>query len=202
MSTFDTIESLLEDQLKDLYSAESQLIKALPKMAKKASDSKLVEAINSHLEETQGQVERLEQIGKLMEIKLTGKKCMAMEGLLEEGKEAMDADGDERLVDVALIAAAQRVEHYEISAYGTAATLAEKIGLSEVAELLRETEAEESAADEKLSVICEDEILANFESSSEEDEEEEEDIEETSSRPSAGRKSSNSRGGMSAKSRR
>src|ERR1700748_2610721 len=115
-----SIDKLLEDQLKDIFRAENQLVKALPKMAKKASAPGLKDAITSHLEETKNQVERLNQIGQTLGIKLTGKKCKAMEGLIEEGTEVLEAEGPGPVIDAALIAAAQRVEHYEISAYGSA----------------------------------------------------------------------------------
>src|SRR5271168_1007015 len=152
-----TIEKLLEDQLKDIYSAENQLVKALPKMAKKASAGGLKNAITSHLEETKHQVERLEKIGQTLNIKLTGKKCKAMEGLIEEGAEVLEAEGPGPVIDAALIAAAQRVEHYEISAYGSARALARQLGHDDVVEHLQETLDEESAADEKLSSISEEE---------------------------------------------
>ena len=154
-----TLTKLLEDQLKDLYSAENQLVKALPKMAKKASSKSLKEAITSHLEETKHQVERLDQIGESLGIKVSGKKCKAMEGLVEEGAEVLEAEGPGPVVDSALIAAAQRVEHYEISAYGTARAFAQQLGHEDAAELLQETLDEESAADEKLNSISEDELL-------------------------------------------
>ena len=159
-----SIEKLLEDQLKDLYSAENQLVKALPKLAKAASADGLKEAITAHLEETRRQVERLEEIAKLTGFKLTGKKCVAMEGLIEEGKEIMEADGPAALIDLALIAGAQKVEHYEISAYGSARALAEELGHSDVAALLQETLDEESAADEKLTGIALDEVMPSAES--------------------------------------
>jgi ferritin-like metal-binding protein YciE len=150
---------LLEDQLKDLHSAETQLVKALPKMAKKAASKSLKKAITSHLEETQHQVERLDEIAQTLRIKLTGKRCKAMEGLIEEGAEVIEADGPGPILDAALIAAAQRVEHYEISAYGSARALAGQLGHDEVVELLQETLDEESAADEKLTSLSEEEIL-------------------------------------------
>ena len=116
-----TVAKLLEDQLKDIYNAENQLVKALPKMARKASSEGLKDAITSHLQETRHQVERLDEIGQIMSLKLTGKKCKAMEGLVEEGAEVLEAEGPGPVIDAALIAAAQRVEHYEISAYGSRA---------------------------------------------------------------------------------
>jgi ferritin-like metal-binding protein YciE len=154
-----TLAKLFEDQLKDLYSAETQLTKALPKMAKKSSTPELKEAILSHLEETRGHVERLKEIGEKLGLKLTGKKCKAMEGLIEEGAEVLEAEGPGAVIDAALIAAAQRVEHYEISAYGTARTLAEHLGHDEAVELLLQTLEEESAADEKLSSISMEDVL-------------------------------------------
>src|SRR5436190_11642040 len=114
-----SLDELFQDQIKDLYNAETQLLKALPKMAKAASTDELREAFESHLEETRGHVERLEEIGSSLDLKLTGKKCKAMEGLVEEGSEVIDADGEESILDLALISAAQKVEHYEISAYGS-----------------------------------------------------------------------------------
>jgi ferritin-like metal-binding protein YciE len=155
----ETLQDLLEDELKDLYSAETQLVKALPKLAKKAVSESLQQAFLDHLEETKGQVARLQQIGTSMGIKLTGKTCKAMEGLVEEGAEILEEDGSSAVIDAALIGAAQRVEHYEIAAYGTAKAFAEHLGLTDVVELLEETLQEESAADEKLSGICVDEIL-------------------------------------------
>jgi ferritin-like metal-binding protein YciE len=154
-----TVEKLLEDQLKDLYSAENQLVKALPKMAKKASSEALKEAITSHLEETKTHVDRLNKIGQILGIKLTGKRCSAMEGLVEEGAEVLEAEGPGPVIDSAIIAAAQRVEHYEISAYGSARALAHQLGHENVVSLLQETLDEESAADEKLTALSEEEIL-------------------------------------------
>ena len=155
-----TLDKLLEDTLKDIYSAENQLVKALPKMAKAATAPGLKEAFTAHLEETRGQVERLNEIAEHLGIsRLSGKKCAAMEGLIEEGKEVLETDGEPALIDEALILAAQRVEHYEISAYGSARTIAEHLGHSQVAKLLQETLDEESAADEKLTDISMNEVL-------------------------------------------
>jgi len=114
------LRELFLDELKDLYSAESQLVKALPKMAKSATSEQLQAAFSDHLEQTREHVNRLEQIGENLGVKLSGKKCKAMEGLIKEGKEVIDSDGADDIIDLALIAAAQRVEHYEISAYGSA----------------------------------------------------------------------------------
>ncbi len=170
-----TLDKLLEDQLKDLYSAENQLVKALPQMAKAANAAGLQDAINGHLEETKGQVERLDKIGKTLGIKLTGKKCAAMEGLVEEGGEALEMEAPDAIIDLAIIAAAQRVEHYEISAYGSARALAEHLGHDEVVQLLQETLDEESAADEKLTGIAEDEVFPSASNESDEEDESDED---------------------------
>lgn len=162
-----TIETLFEDQLKDLYSAEGQLVKALPKLAKTASTPELRVALENHLKETQEQVKRLERIGEMLGKKLTGKKCKAMEGLIEEGKEVFEMEAPGAIIDAAMIAAAQRVEHYEISGYGTARALAEHLGHQEIATLLSDTLDEESQADEKLTDICQDHVLPAIETDEE-----------------------------------
>jgi ferritin-like metal-binding protein YciE len=149
------LEELLQDELKDLYSAENQIIKALPKMAKAASSPELKRAFERHLEETRRQVERLDAIGEELEMKLTGKKCAGMEGLLEEGKELMQEIDDEDALDAGLIGAAQKVEHYEIAAYGTARTHAEMLGYRRIAKLLQQTLNEEGMTDKKLTQLAE-----------------------------------------------
>ena len=149
------LEELLEDELKDLYSAETQLVKALPKMAKAASSPELRRAFERHLEETKRQVERLNQIGESLEMKMTGKKCKGMEGLIEEGKEVMSEDLDADTLDAGLIGAAQKVEHYEIAAYGTARTHAALLGYNKIAKLLQQTLDEEGATDKKLTALAE-----------------------------------------------
>jgi ferritin-like metal-binding protein YciE len=156
----DTLPELLEDELKDIFNAENQLLKALPKMAKKASSQNLKSAFTSHLKETENHVRRLQEIGVELNIKLTGKTCQAMKGLVEEGKEVIDEDGDGAVIDAALIGAAQRVEHYEMAAYGTARSFAETLGHARVAKLLQETLDEEGAANKKLTDISQGEILA------------------------------------------
>jgi len=166
----DNLKSLLEDQIKDLYSAENQLIKALPKMAKAANSDTLKNAFDEHLVETKQQVERLQEIAETLGMTPGGKKCKAMEGLLEEGKEVMEEDGEEFTIDAGLVAAAQRVEHYEISAYGSARAIAERIGEAQVAELLQATLDEESAADKKLTSISEGELLPSAPTGAEEEE--------------------------------
>ena len=149
------LQELLVDELKDLFNAENQLIKALPRMAKAANAPELKRAFEKHLVETRRQAERLEQIGRALDFKVTGKKCKGMEGLIEEGKELMAEDLDETALDAGLIGAAQKVEHYEIAAYGTARTHAEMLGYDKVARLLQQTLDEEGATDKKLTEIAE-----------------------------------------------
>jgi ferritin-like metal-binding protein YciE len=155
----DSLSDLLEDELKDLFSAENQLIRALPKLAKKAEDPKLKAAFTSHLAETEGHVARLETIAQELGIKLTGKKCKAMEGLVEEGKEVLEEEGQSAIIDAALIGAAQRVEHYEMAAYGTVRAMANVLGHSSAVKLLQATLNEEGAADKKLTGIAESSVL-------------------------------------------
>ncbi len=154
MSKITSPRDLLVHELKDLYSAENQLLKALPKMAKAADSEELKEAFQTHLEQTQGHVDRLEKIGKQLGETMKGKKCKAMEGLVEEGKETMEEDAEPALLDLALIGAAQKVEHYEISGYGTARTLAELAGEDDIAEILQETLDEEGETDKLLTQIA------------------------------------------------
>lgn len=154
MAKISTPRDLLVEELKDLYSAENQLVKALPKMAKAATSDELREAFETHLEQTQTHVERLEKIGKQLGETMKGKKCKAMEGLVEEGKEIMEEDAEPALLDLALIGAAQKVEHYEIAGYGTARTLAELAGEEDVAEILQETLDEEGETDKLLTQIA------------------------------------------------
>lgn len=150
----ETLDDLLEMQLKDLYSAEKQLVKALPKMAAKAKDSQLRQGFEMHLQETENHVARLEQISDTLNIGLSGHTCKAMEGLIAEGQETMSERATDEVMDAALIAAAQRVEHYEISGYGTAAHFAERLGHSEVAAILRQTLQEEQNTDTKLNTLA------------------------------------------------
>ena len=158
--SFDNMQDLLIHQLKDIYSAEQQLTKALPKMQEKASTEELATAFESHLTETENQVERLDKVFKLLGERPGGVKCKAMEGLIEEAAELLDEEGNEVVIDAALIAAAQRVEHYEISAYGSAKAFATLLGLSEIVQLLNESQMEETAADKKLSLIATAEVNA------------------------------------------
>jgi ferritin-like metal-binding protein YciE len=141
--------------MRDLYNAENQLLKALPKMAKRATTPELKEAFESHLEETQTHVERLEEIFSNLGKKPSGKTCKGMKGLVEEGSEMMKEDGPDSVIDAGIIAAAQRVEHYEIAGYGVARTFASLLGEDEAEDLLQSTLDEEGAADEKLTEIAE-----------------------------------------------
>lgn len=156
----ETLNDLYVAELKDLYSAEHQLLKALPKMAKAASDAQLAQAFTDHLAETKGQVARLEKIFKKLDVSPKGKTCKAMEGLLEEGKELMSEDAAPTVMDAALIAAAQRVEHYEMAGYGCVRTFAQLLGFDDAASLLQETLDEEGAADKKLTKLAETVINA------------------------------------------
>jgi ferritin-like metal-binding protein YciE len=149
------LKELYIDELKDLYSAESQLVKALPKMAKAASSDELRQGFEEHLEQTRGHVERLEKIFKTLGESPKGKTCKAMQGLIEEGAEVIGEDFEGSLMDAALIGAAQRVEHYEIAAYGTVRAFAKELGESDQAELLSETLDEEKETDEKLTELAE-----------------------------------------------
>lgn len=155
-----TLEDLFHHELKDLYSAETQLVKALPKMAKAATHEELKAGFTEHLEQTKGHVQRLEQIGESLELRLPGHKCKAMEGLVAEGSDLISEDAEDAVRDAGLIGAAQRVEHYEIAAYGTARALAKCLGHDEAADLLGETLEEEKATDEKLTELAESAINA------------------------------------------
>jgi len=155
MPKVKSLEDFLIAELKDLYSAEKQIIKALPKMVKAATSEDLKEAFQNHFKETENQVQRLEKVSKIVGKTLTGKKCVAMEGLLEEGKEIMEEDMDPQVRDVALICAAQKVEHYEIASYGCARTYARLLGMDDAEELLQETLDEEGNANKLLTEISE-----------------------------------------------
>ncbi|GLR07659.1 hypothetical protein COO59_09590 [Mixta theicola] len=154
--TIKTLEDLFIHDLSDVYSAEKQISRALPKMARAASDEKLIEAFNTHLEETQGQIERLDQLVEATpEVRIKRMKCHALEGLVEEAQEIIDSVEKGVVRDAGLIGAAQKVEHYEIATYGTLRALAQKLGYKEAARLLEETLQEEKATDEKLTIIAE-----------------------------------------------
>ena len=150
------LKELYIDELKDLYNAENQLVKALPKMAKAASSGELRQGFQEHLEQTKGHVQRLERIFQTLGESPKGKKCKGMEGLVEEGADVMKEDFEGSLMDAALIGAAQRVEHYEIAAYGTVCAFAEELGDTEQASLLNETLEEERETDEKLTKLAEE----------------------------------------------
>src|SRR5437867_1200917 len=148
MKNNSSLGSLYIDQIRDLYNAEGQLVKALPKFVKAANSEELKAAFSEHLDQTEGQVSRLEQIFEMNGEKVRGKKCAAMEGLIEEGKEIMAGDFDGPTLDAAIIAAAQKVEHYEIASYGCLVTWARHLGKDQEADLLQETLDEEKMADE------------------------------------------------------
>jgi ferritin-like metal-binding protein YciE len=172
MATVDSLKSLLVEQIKDIYDAEKRLTKAIPKLAKASSNEELVSALQEHLGETQNHVARLEQVFELLEERAKGKPCKAMQGLIEEGDEHAKEDyDDDDLRDAMIIGSAQRVEHYEIAAYGTAIAHARLLDLNEVVDLLEETLAEEKATDEKLTEIAES--VVNLEAAQDEGEEEE-----------------------------
>ncbi|HEY2139671.1 MAG TPA: ferritin-like domain-containing protein [Chthoniobacterales bacterium] len=151
----DSLKDLYVDELKDLYNAENQLLKALPKMAKKASAPELKRAFQEHLTQTEGHVNRLEKILKGLGEKPTGKTCKAMKGLIEEGKEIIEEDGDGSVLDAALIGAAQRVEHYEMAGYGVVRTFASLLGEEDAMQSLQRTLNEEGETDKKLTQIAE-----------------------------------------------
>ena len=157
----ETLRELYVDELKDLYSAEKQLVKALPKMAKNATSPELQDAFTDHLEQTKGHVERLEQIFETLEASPGGKKCVGMEGLIEEAKELLEEDAAEDVLDAGLISKAQHVEHYEIAGYGTVRTYALVLGEDDHAALLQQTLDEEIEADKLLTRLAESSINMN-----------------------------------------
>jgi ferritin-like metal-binding protein YciE len=152
---FDSLKTLYVNELRDLYNAENQLVKALPKMAKAASSQELKDAFEKHLEQTKTHVERLEEAFEELGEKPKGKTCKAMKGLIEEGSEILDKDGDESVIDAGIIVAAQKVEHYEIAGYGSVRTFAELLGKNKSAELLQSTLDEESETNETLNQLAE-----------------------------------------------
>jgi ferritin-like metal-binding protein YciE len=151
----ETLHDLFTDEMKDMFSAETQLTKALPRMAKNATNPQLKRAFEQHLKETEEHVRRIERLAAELDIKPRGKKCMGMEGLIEEGKEVMNEAKDPDVMDAGLIGAAQKVEHYEIAGYGTARTYAQLLGNEEAARLLQETLDEEGETDKKLTALAE-----------------------------------------------
>lgn len=150
-----TIEELFIHELSDIYSAEKQLSRALPRLARATSDPQLKQAFEDHTEETNGQIERIDKIVEALDLKLKRVKCVAMEGLIEEGKEVIDSVDEGALRDAALIGGAQKVEHYEIAAYGTLSALAKELGYSDAIPLLQATLKEEKSTDEKLTQLAE-----------------------------------------------
>jgi ferritin-like metal-binding protein YciE len=181
MPKISTLEDAYIEQLRDLYNAENQLVKALPKMAKAAHSEELKNGFLEHLEQTKGHVSRLEQIFEELDEKPSGKKCQAMAGLVEEGAETIDEDAAPAVKDSLLIAAAQRVEHYEIAGYGTVKTFAELLGHDDAAKLLEETLQEEVDTDNKLTEAAQT-INAEANEGGEGEEEEEEEKTSTSRR--------------------
>ena len=152
--SLDTLQTLYTNELRDLYNAENQLLKALPKMAKAASSEELKDAFETHLEQTKGHVKRLEQIFEGLGAKPKGKTCKAMKGLIEEGSEILEEEGNDSVLDAGIITAAQKVEHYEIASYGSVRTFANLLGQNDAAELLQSTLDEESEANELLNKLA------------------------------------------------
>ena len=180
------LKELYIDELRDLFDAENKLVKALPKLAKAASSEKLRTGFEEHLEQTRGHVERLEEIFEALDEKSAGKKCAGMAGLVKEGEEIMDEDFSAEVMDAALISAAQRVEHYEIAAYGCVSAWAQLLGESEANALLEKTLEEEKETDQKLTQLAQE---INVEAKGSEEEEQEEESNETI----AGRKAKSAR---------
>ena len=153
--SLDSLQKLFVEELRDIYNAEKQITRALPKMAKAAESAELQQAFTKHLKETEGQIDRLERIFKDLGQAVRGKTCKGMQGLMEEGKEIMEQEGEGPVLDAALIAAAQKVEHYEMAAYGCLRTYAQLLGLSNAEQLLRQTLEEEEATDKPLTELGE-----------------------------------------------
>ena len=152
----ESLQTLYVEELRDIYNAENQLLKALPKMAKAASSPELKQAFEDHLDQTEEHVARLDEIFGKLDKKPTGKTCQAMKGLIEEGSDMMKHDGEEVVLDAGLIAAAQKVEHYEMASYGTVRTWAEMLGEDDAAELLQQTLDEEGETDKRLTELAEE----------------------------------------------
>ena len=158
----DSLTKLLEEEIKDIYNFEKRLVRAIPKMAKAASSDDLRNALTEHLEVTKNQVARIERVFEHLGVSPKAKTCAGMKGILEEGEETMQMDAEDTLLDVAIIGAAQHVEHYEMAAYSSVRMMAEQVGSQEIVDLLQETWDEEHEADERLSEICE-QILSGME---------------------------------------
>jgi ferritin-like metal-binding protein YciE len=176
MAEAGTLHDAFIDELRDTYDAEKQLTKALAKLAKAATSPKLRDAFATHLEETQGQIERLEQVFESLDEKARGKHCDGIEGIIEEGKSIMEEDFDDTTMDACLIAAGQRAEHYEMAAYGTLVAWARAMGHTEAADLLQQTLEEEKAADKKLSGLAESGINQSAADAAHADEDEDEEL--------------------------
>jgi ferritin-like metal-binding protein YciE len=160
MADLNTLNDIFEDELRDVYDAEKQILKALPKIIKAVSSEPLQDMLSEHLQQTRGHVERLEQVFESLDLKPKGKHCAGMAGILEEGSSLLKEDGVEAVLDAAFIAGCQRVEHYEISAYGSLMAWAKLLGQDEAVSLLKANELEEKAADAKLSRLAESTINA------------------------------------------
>lgn len=173
MAKLKSLDDLLVHELQDLYHAEGQILTALPKMVKAANHPDLRAAFEEHLEQTEGQVERLEQAFKLLGIPAKGKKCDGMAGLIEEGQKLMEEDAEPSVMDAALIGAAQKIEHYEIASYGCVCTYAERLGYEQVHDLLGQNLEEEETTDEKLTILAESVINLEAEEADDTAEEEE-----------------------------
>jgi ferritin-like metal-binding protein YciE len=187
MASLDSLETLLQDEIKDIYDAEKQLTKALPKLVKKASTDELKEAITEHLRVTEGHIERLEQVFEQMEMPVRGKKCTGMQNLIKEGDELISEAEEGAPRDAVMIAAAQKVEHYEIATYGTLRTWANRLGKGDVAALFEETLDEEKEADQKLTTIAENLVNPQAAESGEREEDEQETSTRTKARKGASR---------------
>jgi ferritin-like metal-binding protein YciE len=171
MATLDSLHALLEEELKDIYDAEKQLTKALPKLAKKASSPDLKAGFTAHLQQTEEQIDRLEQVFEQLEMPAKGKPCQGMKNLIAEGNEMIGEAEDDDTRDAVMIAAAQKVEHYEIASYGTVRTWAQLLGMNEVAALLEESLDEEKETDQKLTSLAESHINMEAADEGEEDDE-------------------------------
>src|SRR5919205_1552277 len=172
MPKLNSLDDLLVHELQDIYNAESQILKALPKMAKAATHPDLKRAFEEHRTQTEGQVDRLEQAFKLLGVPAKGRKCDGMAGLLEEGKKVMEEDAQPSVMDAALIAAAQKIEHYEIASYGCVCTYAEMLGYDQVHELLGQNLDEEETTDQKLTALAESVVNLDAEEGEESETEE------------------------------
>jgi len=187
-----TAEELFVDELKDIYSAEKQAVKAFPRLTKAVQSDELKQAMQEHLEQTKGQIERLDRIFEILDKRSSGKTCQGMKGLVEEAQSQVEEIEKGPVLDCAMIGALQRIEHYEIAAYGTAATLAEAMGQDEVKELLGETLEEEKETDERLTQVAQSVNSEAIGEGSEEEGSEEDDENESSSNGSRGSSSSRS----------